>query len=80
VAQRGLAPGGLATGRALEAARRFPPPRLTWLARRVVAVPPVAGLTGWGPRSMRPPLFSLHENAIAKEPGAGYAGRWRCVS
>jgi hypothetical protein len=26
------------------------------------------------------PLFSLHENAIAKEPGARYPERWRCVS
>jgi hypothetical protein len=26
------------------------------------------------------PLFSLRENAIAKEPGPGYPERWRCVS
>ena len=26
------------------------------------------------------PLFSLRENAIAKEPGLGYPERWRCVS
>ena len=26
------------------------------------------------------PLFSLRENAIAKEPGLRYAERWRCVS
>jgi hypothetical protein len=26
------------------------------------------------------PLFSLHENAIAKEPGLSYPERWRCVS
>jgi len=25
-------------------------------------------------------LFSLRENAIAKEPGLGYSERWRCVS
>jgi hypothetical protein len=25
-------------------------------------------------------LFSLRENAIAKEPGLGYPERWRCVS
>jgi hypothetical protein len=25
-------------------------------------------------------LFSLRENAIAKEPGLGYLERWRCVS
>jgi hypothetical protein len=25
-------------------------------------------------------LFSLRENAIAKEPGSSYAERWRCVS
>jgi hypothetical protein len=25
-------------------------------------------------------LFSLRENAIAKEPGSSYPGRWRCVS
>src|SRR5262249_51127301 len=26
------------------------------------------------------PLFSLRENAIAKEPGLSYLERWRCVS
>ena len=26
------------------------------------------------------PLFSLRENAIAKEPGASYPERWQCVS
>ena len=26
------------------------------------------------------PLFSLRENAIAKEPGLSYPERWRCVS
>jgi hypothetical protein len=26
------------------------------------------------------PLFSLRENAIAKEPVLRYAERWRCVS
>ena len=26
------------------------------------------------------PLFSLRENAIAKEPGSSYLERWRCVS
>ena len=25
-------------------------------------------------------LFSLRENAIAKEPGSSYLERWRCVS
>ena len=25
------------------------------------------------------PLFSLRENAIAKEPGLSYPERWRCV-
>jgi RNA polymerase sigma-70 factor (ECF subfamily) len=28
----------------------------------------------------RTPLFSLRENAIAKEPGLGYLEPWRCVS
>jgi hypothetical protein len=26
------------------------------------------------------PLFSLGENAIAKEPGSSYCELWRCVS
>jgi hypothetical protein len=25
------------------------------------------------------PLFSLHENAIAKKPGLSYPEYWRCV-
>jgi ParB family chromosome partitioning protein len=29
---------------------------------------------------LRTPLFSLRENAIAKEPGLGYLEPWRCVS
>jgi hypothetical protein len=26
------------------------------------------------------PVFSLLENAIAKEPGSSYPARWRCAS
>ena len=32
------------------------------------------------PRGRCDPLFSLRENAIAKEPGLSYLERWRCVS
>jgi hypothetical protein len=32
------------------------------------------------PAGDQTPLFSLRENAIAKEPGAGYRGRWRRAS
>ena len=41
---------------------------------------------GGGPEATPPPavdvtpLFSLRENAIAKEPGSSYPERWRCVS
>jgi hypothetical protein len=36
--------------------------------------------SGPTPRGRCDPLFSLCENAIAKEPGLSYLERWRCVS
>jgi hypothetical protein len=31
-------------------------------------------------RATQPLLYSLRENAIAKEPGLSYPERWRCAS
>ncbi len=47
----------------------------------------VAGTTGWQGSDYHTAsavdvtgLFSLRENAIAKEPGLSYSESWRCVS
>src|SRR6516225_6895553 len=48
------------------------------LRRRVG--PPRAGHFGLRAHVNETPLFSLGENAIAKEPGSSYPERWRCVS
>jgi hypothetical protein len=48
--------------------------------RRPIA--PIASVASVGPHTAGDvtPLFSLRENAIAKEPGPSYPDRWWCVS
>ena len=48
--------------------------------RRPIA--PIASVASVGPHTAGDvtPLFSLRENAIAKEPGLRYPERWPCVS
>src|SRR5262249_15492503 len=47
------------------------------VARDLAAVAGGQAMPVWGDVTL---LFSLRENAIAKEPGLGYPERWRCVS
>jgi hypothetical protein len=49
------------------------------LSRRTVG-PKRAGHLGLRAHVDQTLLFSLRENAIAKEPGLSYPERWRCVS
>jgi predicted component of type VI protein secretion system len=50
-------------------------PRSTRRTDRLAALGKLAG-----ERFLATPIFSLRENAIAKEPGSGYPEDWPCVS
>src|SRR5262245_60555469 len=73
--------------RRLRAARRAVPPAAPVAAALVATAGPRLGRTAGDGRHRavrcvvdHTPVFSLRENAIAKEPGASYPERRRCVS